>query len=35
MNGKKLALYVAIGTLVLALLIYLGFQWYFTVNPVQ
>lgn len=35
MNGKKLALFIGIGTLVACLLIYLVFQLYFMMNPQQ
>lgn len=35
MDGKKLMLYILLGTLAVGLLIFFGFQWYFSVNPTQ
>ncbi|PSL40464.1 hypothetical protein B0H99_105242 [Planomicrobium soli] len=35
MDGKKIALMIAIGTLAACILIYLVFQLYFTMNPQQ
>lgn len=35
MDGKKLALFVIIGTILACALIFFGFQLYFKLNPTQ
>jgi hypothetical protein len=35
MSGKNLVLALVVGTLVMCLVIYLGFQLYFNMNPTQ
>ncbi|MBB5181446.1 hypothetical protein HNQ44_002911 [Planomicrobium koreense] len=35
MEGKKIAIFIVGGTLLAIILIFLGFQWYFQMNPTQ
>lgn len=35
MEGKKLAIGILVGTIAVCVLIFLGFQLYYTLNPTQ
>lgn len=35
MEGKKIAIFIVVGTLLAIALIFLGFQMYFQMNPTQ
>lgn len=35
MDGKKIAIFIVVGTLLAVVLIFLGFQLYFQLNPTQ